>query len=303
MHLAPILIFVYNRPKHTKTMLDTLMNCLLIKKSKVYFFVDGPKKQEDKENIKKVIRILNKFKKEHKKTTIKISKKNLGTYLNIIDGITKTFEKHKKIIVLEDDLKLKKNYLLFMNQALNKYSNKKRILQISGYAYPIKTKNKDTYFLNLTSCWGWGTWNDRWLKFSKFLNSEKKISKVYNQLNSNKDMQYRFNIYNSYNYFNFLKKQINSNFNSWGVLYYLYSFKNKSLNLFPALSLVENIGFDGTGLHKSRSNIYNLHVKKKKIEYILSSKIYNNKENMVKVSNFLKRELSLFNKIKNIFIK
>ena len=57
MHLAPISIFVYNRPKHTKTMLNTLSNCLLIKNSKVYFFVDGPKKSDDKEKVKEVIKI------------------------------------------------------------------------------------------------------------------------------------------------------------------------------------------------------------------------------------------------------
>ncbi len=303
MHLAPISIFVYNRPKHTKTMLNTLSNCLLIKNSKVYFFVDGPKKSDDKEKVKEVIKILNNFKKKHNKTVINISNKNLGTYLNLTNGISNILKKHKKIIVLEDDLKLKKNYLLFMNQALSKYSSKKNILQISGYSYPIETKNSEAYFLNLTSCWGWGTWNDRWIKFSKYLNKKSEISSICEQIELNKNMKYQFNICNSYNYLNFLKKQITSNFNSWGVLFYLYSFKNKNLNLFPALSLVENVGFDGTGLHKSRSNVYNLDSNKRIIKFKLTSKIYNNKENLLKVSYFLKKELNFFNKIKNIFVK
>ena len=71
--------------------------------------------------------------------------------------------------------------------------------------------------------------------------------------------------------------------------------------MFPALvSLIENVGFDGTGLHKSRSNVYNLDSNKRIIKFKHTSKIYNNKENLLKVSYFLKKELNFFNKIKNI---
>ena len=63
--------------------------------------------------------------------------------------------------------------------------------------------------------------------------------------------------------------------------------------MFPTLSLVENVGFDGTGLHKSRSNVYNLDSNKRIIKFKHTSKIYNNKENLLKVSYlFLKKELN-----------
>jgi hypothetical protein len=54
-----------------------------------------------------------------------------------------------------------------------------------------------------------------------------------------------------------LKKQMSSQFNSWGVLFYLFSFHKKFLNLFPPFTLVENRGFDGSGSHKSTSNVFN----------------------------------------------
>ena len=65
------------------------------KNSKVYFFVDGPKKSDDKEKVKEVIKILNNFKKKHNKTVINISNKNLGTYLNLTNGISNILKKHK----------------------------------------------------------------------------------------------------------------------------------------------------------------------------------------------------------------
>ena len=82
-------------------------------------------------------------------------------------------------------MKLKKKLLIIYEPSLSKYSSK-NILQISGYSYPIETKNSEAYFLNLTSCWGWGTWNDRWIKFSKFLNKKSEISSICEQIELNK---------------------------------------------------------------------------------------------------------------------
>ena len=55
------------------------------------------------------------------------------------------------------------------------YKKNKKVFQISGYSYPIKTNNNKTYFLNLTSCWGWGIWKDRWQEFERFTQNKKEI--------------------------------------------------------------------------------------------------------------------------------
>ena len=156
--------------------------------------------------------------------------------------------------------------------------------------------------MNLTSCWGWGIWKDRWQDFYKFLSSKKMIDSIYQNIKKDKFLKFKFNINNSYNYLNFLKKQISGNFNSWGVLFYLYSYQKNKLNLFPAKSFIVNDGFDGSGLHKSTSDIFNLNSKSKRVSYTLSNKITNNEKNLNKISIFLKKELSIFKKIKNIFI-
>ena len=71
--------------------------------------------------------------------------------------------------------------------------------------------------------------------------------------------------------------------------------------MFPAKSFIVNDGFDGSGLHKSTSDIFNLNSKSKRVSYTLSNKITNNEKNLNKISIFLKKELSIFKKIKNIF--
>ena len=43
MKYAPIALFVYNRPKHTLRVLESLKKNYLSKKTIIYIFSDGPK--------------------------------------------------------------------------------------------------------------------------------------------------------------------------------------------------------------------------------------------------------------------
>ena len=212
--------------------------------------------------------------------------------------------KHSSIIVLEDDLVLDKNFLNFMHNSLEKFKNKKNILQISGYSYPTNYNSNVAYFLNLTSCWGWATWSDRWRDFIKFSKNKKLIQQEFNNIQSNYSKKSEFNINGSYNYLKMLKKQMTSKISSWGILFYLYSFHKNFLNLFPPFTLVENTGFDGSGFHKSTSNVFNRVVRKsksKKIKYPSINKL--NNHNQRQVGYFLLKELSLGRKIINYLFK
>jgi hypothetical protein len=191
-----------------------------------------------------------------------------------------------------------------MLNSLKKFKNKKNILQISGYSYPINCNSNDAYFLNLTSCWGWATWSDRWRDFIKFSKNKKLIQEEYNNIQYDYNKKSDFNINGSYNYLKMLKKQIKGQFNSWGVLFYLYSFHKKFLNLFPPFTLVENRGFDGSGFHKSTSDVFNRVLGKetnKIIGYPRINKL--NNKNLKKIKTFLVHELSLLTKIKGYLFK
>ena len=59
--LAPIILFVYNRPKHTETCKNALKKNTLAKASQLYVFSDAAKKEKDFENVNKVREIINKI--------------------------------------------------------------------------------------------------------------------------------------------------------------------------------------------------------------------------------------------------
>ena len=179
MSLAPVGIFVFNRPQHTYNLLESITNCSSIKNIRFYVFSDFYSKPEDKQKVLEVRSIVHSFKNNLNILLIKY-KKNKGLYKSIIYGVNYIIKRNSKVIVLEDDLILDNSFFKYINLSLTKYKNKKNILQISGYSYPINCNSNDTYFLNLTSCWGWATWADRWTDFIKFLKKQLMILECIN---------------------------------------------------------------------------------------------------------------------------
>jgi hypothetical protein len=286
--------------------LKSLSLCKNFAKFRLYIFSDNfnASNKNDKSEVNLVRNEILKFKKKNKNIFIKFSKTNLGLYKNLIGGVSYVLSKYSSVIVLEDDLVFDKNFLNFMYISLKRFRNKKNILQISGYSYPINYNSNIAYFLNLTSCWGWATWSDRWRSFLKFLKNKHLLLKEYKNIQNDYNKKNNFNVNGSYNYLKMLKKQMTSQFNSWGILFYLFSFHKKFLNLFPPFTLVENRGFDGSGSHKSTSNVFNKVVseyKNKSIAYPRLNKLDNYNQKLVGI--FLLNELSLVKKIINYLFK
>ena len=306
MKNTAICLFVYNRSRHTNEVLKSLSKCENFIKFPLYIFSDNfnASKKNDKFEVNLVRNEVLNFGKKNKNIFIKFLKSNLGLYKNLTKGISYVLTKHSSVIVLEDDLVLDKNFLNFMHNSLEKFKNKKNILQISGYSYPINYNSNVAYFLNLTSCWGWATWSDRWRDFIKFSKNKQLILQEYKNIENDYNKKNDFNINGSYNYLKMLKKQMNTEFNSWGILFYLFSFQKKFLNLFPPFTLVENKGFDGSGFHKSTSDVFNRVVDKETtttIGYPPINKL--NNKNLNKIKTFLLHELNLLTKIKNYLFK
>ena len=119
---SPIIIFAYNRPKHLSNLIKSLEKNYL-KNFKFFFFCDGPKITEDINQINKIKKIISQSKIKFQK---KIFEKNIGLANNIINGVN-TVLKYKDGVVLEDDLILNSKTIKFMNDALNKFKNNKKL--------------------------------------------------------------------------------------------------------------------------------------------------------------------------------
>lgn len=241
MNLAPIILFVYRRPEHTKKTVDALKLNQLAAESSLFIFSDGNKNETDKNAVDEVRDYISKIS-GFKEINISIRDKNLGLAESVISGVTEIINKFGKAIILEDDIVTSPYFLKFMNEALDFYEDDKRIYSISGYNFPVKIPKSypyQVYISSRASSWGWATWKDRWRSVD--WNPEKSFN-VYDRKElrnimdrAGKDLA------------PMLLKSIEGKISSWAVKWAFTHLKNDSYCLYPIKSLVKNIGADATG--------------------------------------------------------
>lgn len=294
-NLAPVAVFVYKRLDFLKILISSLKNNYLSKKSVIFIFSDGWKNEYDKEkvlSVRKYITNISGF----KKTFIILRPNNFGLSKNIIDGINFVLKKNKKIIVLEEDLKLSKNFLTFINSGLKIYENEERIASINGWFFPLSSKKniEDTFFIRGADCWGWGTWRRAWKKF------DTDGQRLFNKIKKGK-LERLFNFNNSFNYIKMLKDQINKKNQSWAIRWYASIFLENMYTLHPKASLVKNTGTKNG--ENSKFDFLNLSssISKKKYKPITKQKIIESYAARKAVEDFFNQKIlfKLKEKIKN----
>lgn len=243
---APIALFVYNRPEHTKRALETLRESDGFDKSPLYIFSDGPKSSSDAEQIRSVRDTVHKIAGNY--ANIVKASINQGLATSIIQGVSRLCNQYGRVIVIEDDLLVAPSFLNYMNAALQKYEAETSVMQISGYMFPVPefSDRVEALFLPFTTSWGWATWKRAWDYF------EPKAT-GWDKMVDDHRLRSKFNLGGSFDYFTMLKKQNQGKSDSWAIRWYWSVFKRNGLVLFPPASLVKNIGFDGSGTHGWRS--------------------------------------------------
>lgn len=240
-NLAPVLLFVYNRPEHTKQTVEALKNNELAPFSDLIIYSDAGRTEKDQAKVLLVrdyLRTITGFK------TISVVERdvNKGLADNIIDGVTKVINLYGKVIVLEDDILTSSAFLNFMNQALVRYQDNERIWHISSWNYPIiMDEESDAFFWRVMNCWGWATWKDKWQHFEK---NPREIIRSWTEAEKR-----RFDLDNSGIFWSQIKGNAKQKMDTWAIFWYATIFKRQGLCLNPTESYTANIGHDGSGVH------------------------------------------------------
>lgn len=247
MNLAPICLFVYNRPEHTRRVLSALEKNDLASLSTIHIFSDAAKDKESKKDVTEVREVIRQFA-GFREVIITERTENFGLARSIVDGVTLLVEKYGKIIVLEDDIVTSPFFLRFMNDALSLYEYDEAVMHISGYFFPVRSSSlPDTFFYNQTSCWGWATWNRAW----KFFNPD--AAYLLNEIHERNE-EYRFTIDGSHlSFIEQLERNVSGSLSTWAIKWQASVFLQNGLCLHPNISYVRNIGHDGSGENSGKS--------------------------------------------------
>jgi len=168
---------------------------------------------------------------------------NHGLHRQIPGGVAYVLERHDRVIVVEDDILVSPFFLDYMNAALELYAGDDNVMQVSGFMFNVKATLPVTFFYNVNSCWGWGTWRRAW----QYYNDD--ASSLLKRLTKSTDFSmYDFNGGQNGCFYDQLVKNHLGDLKSWAVKWHTSMYLHGGNILHPHKTLVKNIGFgiDGT---------------------------------------------------------
>ena len=231
---SPIVLFTYKRFETLKKTIQCLSDNFLASDSDLIIYSDGAKNIQDMaiiEEIRAYLKTISGF----KSVTIYESPSNKGLAASIIQGVSDVLKLYPSAIILEDDLFTSKNFLSFMNQALDFYQDFPQVLSISGFSPVIKgLKDDEVYFTQRMSSWGWACWQDKWNKidwecsfYDKFKHN-RRLKAKFNEMGSDMTLM--------------MIRQMEGKLNSWAIRICFHQFQYQLFSVYPAISKIENIG-------------------------------------------------------------
>lgn len=162
---APILLFVYNRPAHTRRLVESLLQNTEAAQSHLFVYSDAARNTDAAEAVAEVRRYVHSLSGFGALTVIERNE-NWGLARNIISGVTEQVDRFGRVIVLEDDLVVAPYFLRFMNEALEAYKDEPRVGHIQACDFTQDATLPPTFLIKWTGSWGWATWKRAWQHFN-----------------------------------------------------------------------------------------------------------------------------------------
>lgn len=236
---APVSITVYDRVGHLKQTVDALKTNPEAAETVLYVFSDAARPgHEDKiEKVRAYVRSIEGF------AEVRAHFQETNSYLrNILEAREIPLQEFGRMIRMEDDIVVSPYFLGFMNAALDKYVDDLRVFSVSGYTPALTGLGLHTAFLSRDfSAWGYATWVDR--QITKCLERRDYYS-AFRSNPSARDAARRLHPLMLPTLRLIERGRANPNDYKASA----HQFLSGSFSLKPPVSLVRNIGFDGSGM-------------------------------------------------------
>lgn len=235
----PMALIVYNRPHHLKRVIDSLRSS---KPEPLFVFADGPATshdQHERKTIKDQVRRIN--------WTTPIcywDQTHKGLKWSVIGAVDEVLTHFDDVTVVEDDCVAGSHFRNFMERCLDKYVDCPSVMNIGGYTVPLTesiltTYPWDAYFFPRVEAWGWATWRRAWNLLERDLKSAYSLTKSrgidLTQGGANMPV--------------IVEAALKGRIDAWTPNWVLTLLLNRGLCVHPTRSHINNIGFDGSGVH------------------------------------------------------
>ena len=241
MKKAPILVYVYDRPDHFKACVDSLAQNPEASDTVLFISSDGPKDDQSRikvDAVRDYIATISGFKRV---ILFAPSENSQGLVkLEALDAVKNDFSRYIKT---EDDNVFSPFALNYFNEGLELYEDNPLVHAICGYNYPgFPAKAHSQVFLRCVAVWGIALWRGKDLptNFDQISLAEEALinPRLFGRINQCLPHVPFMNI-----------EIVEGRLRAGDVTRCNYIFKHGLVCVFPSVSLVRNIGNDGSGVH------------------------------------------------------
>lgn len=258
---APVLITTLNRVEHLSKTIESLKACIDADKTDIYIGFDYPPSEEYFNGYDEVADYLeNGDFSQFKSFNVFKREENFGIAKNWKELRSIVLKTHETFITMQDDIVVSKNFLVYINSALDYYKNDKDVIAVSGYSYPLEWKKSEgTNALKtnyVAAEWGMGHWKGKYLETYSILQNDYSYNcfiEAYKagKLNLMTDAcikDYSITVLNKYSRYSLLRDISDVSLRIYLPLVEKYV-------IMPTLSHSRNLGFDGSGVYCGKVNV------------------------------------------------
>lgn len=243
---TPILLITFNRPTHTKRVLERILDA---KPQDLYIFQDGAREGNatDVQKCQEVREVINELTVHCASCTVhhNYSPINLGCGPGPMTGINWFFENVEQGIVMEDDCFAHLDFFPYCEELLNRYKGTE-VKFINATLYHNRWHCEASYgFSHYMVTGAWASYREVWQGFDLDLqdwNAWRFRKQVKKLTGSRTEADWW--------YFKVLEiKQDRHKKSYWDYQMQMHLFRQGALTIHPCRNLISNIGFDEAGTH------------------------------------------------------
>lgn len=261
MLTTPILLITFNRPDHTRWVLERILEA---KPQELYVFQDGAREgnANDAAKCAEVRQIIETLWDNYLSHVVAENEKqqpylhryysdiNLGCGPGPVTAISWFFEHVEMGIVMEDDCLAHPDFFPYCEELLIRYQKDNCIGFIGGCNYQDGQKHGNgSYYFSMGhhGTWGWASWQRVWNQFDYNLDSitEKEFAAIIRYYGRDP----RFIVYWEDMFARIKKDRMNDS--AWDYQFYFSCWKHHQLAIMPNVNLVSNIGDGIDATHTS----------------------------------------------------
>jgi len=231
-----VVLLLYNRPDHALAVLDSLVQNGVQRVRAFMDHSDDPAVRRGQD--RHVLEL-------ERRTKISVDlhrhPQRLGLAQSMRFALQATFEKADAAIVLEDDCVVRPGGIQFFLDGLSSLEHDRRVRSLCGYLHPIPFIRGDAepLLLRRFCTWGWATWKDRWRDYDP--NLERVVGRLVRKNLKLSDLSSDLvTLCTSPAY-------LEGSVDIWSVNWILEHYVTGTFCVYPCDSLIDNIGFDGSG--------------------------------------------------------